>query len=488
MTYSTLEPPEQILQSLLNDLPKFFETAHACSLRAIKNYCPQILREFPTQFASAQLVSLILSLSDEVPHRDTSHFKVLAADKHIFTDGLSPIFNIESQAANFAAFVRQLNDRSFLSKVYGPAEDDVLTIAISYKHEQHRTKKLSRAHLDEIAAAVPTLAQELGLKHVQIWIDRILSSKQRPDDRSWWKRGLAPFLQLPVLYVSGEDRSDAALTAEMNTMWINIERVAACIGRGMVSYGRRFDRNGLARHGIAFSNARASCFDWWIHDGVEGDVETQFRTLLFAMGNTKMLERETYFEEDRLHLLREAREVFRDEKVVANLRPVNNYVMRDSISRRSRRHMTWLGALEWCINFMEVDVVRGARSIKDAIAAVEETVRTVFCSYQIEDKNGDATTWVVVCPERIEPTVALALQLNGEERDAVGLRATIVIDSPLEFLELSKNPVMGAESVERNVPEVAEMLRRSGVLEDAETLLAVAPLRSDEAVCTKALR
>jgi len=109
-------------------------------------------------------------------------------------------------------------------------DEPVLTFAISYKHHTTEHVKLSNGHRRELKAALPCLARELEAGRFQIYIDRILSASKRNDDRSWCRIGLAPYLELPVLFISGDDRSDEQLMAEMNTIWINIELVAVALG------------------------------------------------------------------------------------------------------------------------------------------------------------------------------------------------------------------------------------------------------------------
>ena len=70
-----------------------------------------------------------------------------------------------------------------------------------------------------------------------------------------------PFIVLPVIYVMGADNSPERLIDEMDTMWINIERVAASVGRGMVSAGKNFGRKQLSTAGLTLENTSLSHFD-----------------------------------------------------------------------------------------------------------------------------------------------------------------------------------------------------------------------------------
>ena len=93
--------------------------------------------------------------------------------------------------------------------------------------------------------------------------------------------------------------------------------------------------------------------------------EEQFQALLFAMGNTEMLERQTYFPADKEALLQMAYQAFQSPDKVVRLIPISNYMMRDETIWNTDDE--WLGEFEWCRESMRSKESNAKNHSKDML-------------------------------------------------------------------------------------------------------------------------
>lgn len=484
ITYGPQPCTRQDVLQMRGEINSFFDDSSSVSISSIRKLINNVLENFKSRYAYAQLLSFITSLDNQVMYRENEWLLVPYEDKNELEEGLSPIFSTE-ELQPFYHFVDTLNNRNSLQNVHGKADKhEVLTLAISYKHHSTSNVKLSSSHLAELKDAVPMLASEVGVSKFQIWIDRILSAKKPSGDRSWWEIGLAPFLQLPVLYVSGEDRSDEKLAQEMDTMWINIERVAASIGVGMVSYGRRFDQQHfLPLKGIVFEITRNSRFDWWASYPINGTLDHRMKALLFAMGNTTLLDRPTYFQRDRELLLEAAAETYSTPRAVISVRPPLSLAMRDSLQWNTREGLSWVGRNEWLVNFCDEELEDDGNSILDAASVLGDEAE--FRYFGICSQEGSKPEpWVMVCQKTRDPSVALAVEVLGNK---VGLRATVALDNAAEFLDMTKmdNYDCTLTNHDQKLRIVSRMLTACGVLNEGEILCSFRQLEESDPILRK---
>jgi len=459
---------------------------------AIKRFIEQIRSDDPSllsgiaRLEQALATDLVYSLANQVQWRGTRDLLVPRDEVDAFASGLSPVFDIKSDSTKLESFVAKLNDRKYLESLpMQRAQEGTLCVAISYKHEVSSAAKLTKSHLEELTESLLNLSHELGVTRVQFWIDRVLSAKKRNLDRSWYEEGLLPFLVLPVIYIMGADKSTIRLIAEMDTMWINIERVAASLGRGMVSFGRRFDREALPRAGINFENARLSCFDWWFNSKMNGTAEEKFRTLLFALGNSTMLERDTYFPEDRKALLQLSQRIFNSPSAVVRVIPASNYIMRDDAIWS--KGDCWLGDAEWCTSFKEDESCLPGKSLIECAAPLYQNgFKPHFRRVWISSGNAEESEWIILTRESDIPVIALVVQLQG---CCAELRSTVVLDSPVEFLEFSAGVLRNVDSgpAKDAASLIDECLRRSGLVNEDESWSLIEGIAADGEVLLRNL-
>lgn len=122
-------------------------------------------------------------------------------------------------------------------------DPDARIVAVSYRHSA------SKPRMSKISfTAVALTLQELGVRKVQLWLDRNVA---KSDTTFWAPRGLLPYTVLPVLIVNDEKYENGS-----DRMWISLEREAGTDG-GRLFYvhgkhtKRSFLPNGDGRLAVA---------------------------------------------------------------------------------------------------------------------------------------------------------------------------------------------------------------------------------------------
>lgn len=138
----------------------------------------------------------------------------------------------EEEVSNLYEYLYGKDERPVASD----PDPDARIVAVSYRHSASKPR-MSKISFTAVALAL----QELGVRKVQLWLDRNVA---KSDTTFWAPRGLLPYTVLPVLIVNDEKYENGS-----DRMWISLEREAGTDGGRLFYVHGKHAKRSFRPHG-----------------------------------------------------------------------------------------------------------------------------------------------------------------------------------------------------------------------------------------------